>query len=246
MTETRVALVSGGSRGIGAATVLRLAQDGFDVSFCYRSASEPAAQVAKQACDLGARVFPVQADVSSADEVRAWVARAEEELGPAAVVVSSAGITRDGPLVLMDGAAWNDVVRTNLDGTCNLCRAVVLGMMKRRSGSIVTISSVSGVYGNAGQTNYSAAKAGIIGFTLALAKEVGRRGVRANVVVPGLIETGMISTLTEAMRQRLEGAISLQRFGRPEEVADLVSFLISDRASYITGSVVEIHGGIAI
>jgi 3-oxoacyl-[acyl-carrier protein] reductase len=246
MAEARVALVSGGSRGIGAATVLRLAQDGFDVSFCYRSAREPAAQVAKQACDLGVRVLPVQADVSIVDEVRAWVSRAAEELGPADVVVSSAAITRDGPLVLMDGAAWNDVVRTNLDGTCNLCRAVVLGMMKRRSGSIVTISSVSGIYGNAGQTNYSAAKAGIIGFTLALAKEVGRRGVRANVVVPGLIETDMISTLTEAMRRRLEGAISLQRFGRPEEVADLVSFLASDRASYITGSVIEIHGGIAI
>jgi 3-oxoacyl-[acyl-carrier protein] reductase len=246
MSEPRVALVSGGSRGIGAATVLRLAQDGFDVSFCYRSAREPAAQVAKQAGDLGVRALPVQADISSADQVRAWVGRAEEELGPADVVVSSAGVTRDGPLALMGGTAWDDVLRTNLDGTCHLCRAVVVGMIKRRSGSIVTISSVSGVYGNAGQTNYSAAKAGIIGFTLALAKEVGRRGVRANVVAPGLIETGMTSTFTEEMRRRLEGGIALRRFGRPEEVAELVSFLVSDRAAYITGSVLEIHGGITI
>ncbi|MCW2881652.1 MAG: short-chain dehydrogenase/reductase [Sphaerisporangium sp.] len=246
MSDTKVALVSGGSRGIGRAIVLRLAQDGFDVGFCYRSAEGPATQVAKEAQEFGGRVLPVQVDVSQGEETRAWVARAEEELGGVDVVVTSAGITRDGPLVLTDEAAWDEVIRTNMGGVYHLCRAAVFGMMKRRSGCIVTISSVAGVYGNAAQTNYSASKAGIIGFTRALAKEVGGHGVRANVVAPGLIGTDMTDKLSEQARRRLTEAIALKRFGRPEEVAELVAFLSSDRAQYITGSVIEIHGGIAI
>jgi 3-oxoacyl-[acyl-carrier protein] reductase len=246
MSDTKVALVSGGSRGIGRAIVLRLAQDGFDVGFCYRSAEGPATQVAKEAQEFGGRVLPVQVDVSQGEETRAWVARAEEELGGVDVVVTSAGITRDGPLVLTDEAAWDEVIRTNMGGVYHLCRAAVFGMMKRRSGCIVTISSVAGVYGNAAQTNYSASKAGIIGFTRALAKEVGGHGVRANVVAPGLIGTDMTDKLSEQARRRLTDAIALKRFGRPEEVAELVAFLASDRAQYITGSVIEIHGGIAI
>jgi 3-oxoacyl-[acyl-carrier protein] reductase len=246
MSDTKVALVSGGSRGIGRAIVLRLAQDGFDVGFCYRSAEGPATQVAKEAQEFGGRALPVQVDVSQGEETRAWVARAEEELGGVDVVVTSAGITRDGPLVLTDEAAWDEVIRTNMGGVYHLCRAAVFGMMKRRSGCIVTISSVAGVYGNAAQTNYSASKAGIIGFTRALAKEVGGHGVRANVVAPGLIGTDMTDKLSEQARRRLTDAIALKRFGRPEEVAELVAFLASDRAQYITGSVIEIHGGIAI
>lgn len=246
MTGAKVALVSGGSRGIGRAIVLRLAQDGFDVSFCYRSAEGPAAQLVKEARQFGGRVLPVRADVSRGEEMRAWVARAEEELGPVAAVVTSAGITRDGPLVLTEEADWEEVMRTNLGGVHHLCRAAVFGMMKRRSGCIITISSVSGVYGNAAQTTYSASKAGVIGFTRALAKEVGGRGVRANVVVPGLIDTDMTDKLSEQARRRLTEATALRRFGRPEEVAELVAFLASDRAAYMTGSVVEIHGGIAI
>jgi len=138
------------------------------------------------------------------------------------------------------------VLRTNLDGVYNVCRPVVFGMMKRRSGCVITLSSVSGVYGNAAQTNYSAAKSGIIGFTKALAKEVARFGVRANTVAPGMIRTAMTDELAEPARTRLLRAIPAGRFGRPEEVADLVSFLASERATYITGSVVEIHGGMAL
>lgn len=245
-TRTKVALVSGGSRGIGRAVVLRLAQDGFDVGFCYRSGAEAAAQVAKEARAYGVRALTVRADVTSREEMHALVARVEEGLGPVEVVVTSAGITRDGPLVLMDESDWDEVLRTNLGGVYHLCRAAVFGMMKRRSGCVVTMSSVSGIYGNAAQTGYSASKAGIIGFTRALAKEVGGRGVRANVVAPGLIDTDMADELGEDARRRLLDATALGRLGRPEEVAELVAFLASDRAAYITGSVMEIHGGIAI
>ncbi|GAA3083857.1 3-oxoacyl-ACP reductase FabG [Streptosporangium carneum] len=246
MGDARVALVSGGSRGIGRAVVLRLAQDGFHVSFCYRSAEEPAARVAKEVRELGGLALPVRADVSSGEDMRAWVARAEEELGPVDAVVTSAGVTRDGPLVLAGEADWEEVMSTNVGGVYHLCRAAVFGMMKRRSGCVVTISSVAGVYGNATQTNYSASKAAVIGFTRALAKEVGGRGVRANVVAPGLVDTDMTDALGEKARRRLLEATALGRFGRPEEVAELVAFLVSDRAGYITGSVVEIHGGIVI
>lgn len=245
-SRTKVALVSGGSRGIGRAVVLRLAQDGFDVGFCYRSGEDAAAQVAKETRVHGVRALPVRADVTSAEEMRGLVARVEEELGPIDVVVTSAGVTRDGPLVLVGESDWDEVLRTNLDGVHHLCRAAVFGMMKRRSGCMITMSSVSGIYGNPGQTGYSASKAGIIGFTRALAKEVGSRGVRANVVAPGLIDTDMADELDEDARRRLLDATALGRLGRPEEVAELVAFLASDRAAYITGSVVEIHGGIAM
>jgi 3-oxoacyl-[acyl-carrier protein] reductase len=243
---TRVAMISGGSRGIGAATVLRLARDGFDITFCYRSDETAAQQVAKQAAQSGVRILPVRADVADAAAVGDWMTRAQEELGPVDVAITCAGITRDRPLALMSDEQWGQVMDTNLTGVFHVCRTAAFGMLKRRRGSIVTLSSVSGLYGNSTQTNYSAAKAGIIGFSKALAKEVGRYGIRVNTVAPGLIETDMTAALSERSRAKLLGAIPLGRFGHVDEVAELIAYLASSRSAYVTGSVFEIHGGITI
>lgn len=246
MTSDRIALVTGGSRGIGAACVRRLAEDGYDVTFSYRSNEEAANELAKELAELGVRANAVKVDVADAAAVAEWVARTEKEFGPISSVVTSAGITADGPMVTMAHEKWHDVIRTNLDGVFNVCKAVAFPMMKRKRGVITTISSVSGVYGNAGQTNYAASKAGIIGFSKSLAKEAGRSGLRVNVVAPGLIETEMTAELPDAARKKMMDLIAMRRMGTATEVADLVAYLSSDKASYITGAVVEVHGGFGV
>lgn len=244
--ETQVALVTGGSRGIGRAVAARLARDGFDVAICYRSDDAAAEQVKKEIEAAGRRALIRKVDVADRSGVRAFVAETESELGPVSAVVTSAGITRDRPMALMSDDEWDSVLRTNLDGTYNLLRSVVRAMIRRRAGTVVTIASVAGVMGNAGQTNYSASKAGIIGLTQALAKEFGRYGVRANSVAPGFIDTEMVASVPEATAKEAIKRIPLGRFGTPAEVAALVSYLVSSQADYITGQVLRIDGGMAL
>jgi 3-oxoacyl-[acyl-carrier protein] reductase len=239
-----VVLVSGGSRGIGRATVLRFAQAGRTIAFCYRSDETAARELQKLADEAGGLAVGTRLDVTDAAAVDSWVALTEERVGPVDTVVTSAGIVRDGPVVRMSPQDWQQVIDVNLTGTFLVCRAAVFPMMKRHRGCVITLSSVSGVVGNATQANYSASKAGIIGFTQALAKETGRFGIRANVVAPGLITTDMTAGLPAKRAAAALEAIPLGRFGEPSEVAEAVAYLAE--AHYVTGAVLQVDGGIVL
>jgi 3-oxoacyl-[acyl-carrier protein] reductase len=244
--DSPVALVAGGSRGIGRAVALQLARDGFDVAVCYASDSTAARSLEKEITALGRRSHIRRTDVGDSCAVEDLVDGIEHALGPVEAVVTSAAVLRDGPLAAMEDEDWADVLRINLDGVYYVCRTVINSMIERRRGAIVTMSSVAGLHGNAGQTNYAASKAGIVGFTKSLAREVGRYGIRANVVVPGFVATDPVMELPADVRRQFQERVPLGRFGTPEEVADLVSFLISERAAYISGSTFQIDGGMAV
>ena len=235
--EGRRALVTGGSRGIGRAIALELARAGASVVVGYREGREEAEVVAAEA---GGRA--VQADVATPEEA----ARLVEEAGELDILVNNAGVTRDGLLARMPDEDWRIVLETNLSSVFYTCRAAARGMMRRRSGAVVNVSSVVGVHGNPGQTNYSASKAGIIGFTKALARELGSRGVRANVVAPGYVATRLTEVLSEEARGLMLANTPLGRLGQPEDIAGAVRFLCSDEASFITGEVLLVDGGLGI
>jgi 3-oxoacyl-[acyl-carrier protein] reductase len=235
--EGRTALVTGGSRGIGRAIASELSAAGAEVVVGYRSGAEEAEELTGE---IGCRA--VQADISKPEDAQRLV----EEAGDVEILVNNAGVTRDGLLARMSDEDWDVVLDTNLRGTFNTCRAVTRGMMKRRSGTIVNVSSIVGVHGNPGQTNYSASKAGIIGFTKALARELGSRGIRANVVAPGYISTRLTNELPDELKETMLANTPLGRFGDPEDVAGAVRFLCSDAAAFVTGEVLLVDGGLGM
>jgi 3-oxoacyl-[acyl-carrier protein] reductase len=235
--DGKLALVTGASRGIGRAIAVALAAAGAEVVLGYRSGKDEAEQLA---AELGARA--IQADVSSAEDAKRLV----EEAGDVDVLVNNAGLTRDGLLARMSDDDWRTVIETNLSSVFYTCRAVTRPMMKKRGGSIVNISSVVGVHGNFGQTNYAASKAGIIGFTKSLARELGSRNVRANVVAPGYVKSQLTDVLPEEATAAMIQNTPRGRVAEPEEVAGAVRFLASDEAAFITGEVLLVDGGLGM
>ena len=239
----KTAVVTGGSRGIGRAICVKLAERGANIVTCYANSSAAAKETVKLCQEFGVTAVAVKADISVKEDIDNLLAEALKITGSIEILVNNAGITRDKLLISMKDEDFDDVINTNLKGTFYAMRAASKLMMKKRYGRIVNISSVVGVYGNAGQINYAASKAGVIGMTKSLAKELGGRGITCNAVAPGFISTDMTAVLSDEVKEKLAASIALKRIGEPEDVANVVAFLASDDASYVTGQVLEVSGG---
>ena len=241
--DGKVALVTGASRGIGRSIALMLAARGADIVINYAGNTEAAEKTKAEVEALGRKAMVIKADVGDTAACEAMMAEAVKEMGKIDILVNNAGITRDGLLMRMKEADWDAVLTTNLKSEYNCTKAVIKYMMKARSGRIVSISSVVGAMGNAGQSNYAAAKAGIMGFTKAVAKEAASRGITVNAIAPGFIETDMTAVLPEKVVDNLKAAIPMGRLGAPEDIAKAVAFLVSEDAAYITGQTLHVNGG---
>ncbi|MEP0547213.1 MAG: 3-oxoacyl-[acyl-carrier-protein] reductase [Rhodothermales bacterium] len=242
----KTALVTGGTRGIGRAIVEAFADAGAKVAFTYRSSSDTADALKAELESRGVEALAIQSDAADFDAAQAAVQSVLDAWGSLDVLVNNAGVTRDNLLIRMSEEDWDAVIGTNLKSVFNLCKAAYRPMMKQRAGRIVNVSSVVGVMGNAGQANYAASKAGIIGFTKSLARELGARGVTANVVAPGYVDTDMTDALSDAAKEAMTNGIPLKRTATPEDIAHAVLFLASDAASYITGHTLHVDGGLAM
>jgi len=246
LLENKVAIISGASRGIGRAIALELAKEGVDISFSYLKSSTEATALEKEIKQIGSKAKGYKVDIKDFDSVANWVKETKEYFNGLDIVINNAGIIKDMALMFMQKEDWQEVISTNLTGTYNLTRAAITGFMKGKNGNIVNIASVSGIVGLPRQTNYSASKAGMIGFTKALAKEVGGYNIRVNAIAAGFIETDMTVELKDSYKNEMLKRIPLGRFGKTEEVAKIVKFLVSDEAEYITGETIVIDGGLAL
>ncbi len=244
--KDKVAIVTGGTRGIGRAVVLMLAKDGANVAFTYLKSTQDAETLIKEAENLGSKCKAFQMDVRDFEKAKELIEKVKQEFSGLDVLVNNAGVTKDKALMMMTKEDWQEVIDTNLGGLFNVTRSAIVTFLKQKSGNIVNISSVSGIIGLARQANYAASKAGIIGFTKALARETGPYNIRVNAVAPGFIETDMVSGLKEEYKTELKKRIPLERFGNVEDVAGVVKFLLSEKSGYITGQTIIIYGGMSI
>ena len=242
----KTAVITGGSRGIGKSIALQLAAKGANVVVNYTARRESAEEVVKEIEAMGVSGMAVKADVSNGEEVENLVNEVLNKFGSIDILVNNAGITRDNLIIRMSEKEFDEVINTNLKGVFICTKAVSKVMIKQKSGKIINVSSVVGIIGNAGQSNYAAAKAGIIGFTKSIAKELAKRGINVNAVAPGFIETAMTSLLPEKVKEEFESSIPLKRIGKPEDVAKAVLFLASEYSDYITGQVINIDGGMVM
>ena len=243
MEERKVAFITGGSRGIGKEVALKFADNGYNIVINYVSDKTDTKGLEKEFTKRGVEALIIKADVTNTEQIENLVKEVIEKFGKIDVLVNNAGVTKDNLLMRMSEEEFDKVVEVNLKGTFIVTKAVIKYMMKKRSGSTINLSSVVGVAGNAGQANYSASKAGIIGFTKSVAKELASRNIRANAVAPGFIETDMTAVLSDSVKENIHNQIPLKRMGSAKEVANLIYFLGSDESSYITGQTINIDGG---